>query len=204
MIVSLRGKIMDKDGERVVIEAAGVGYEVAVSASTAQRLPDPGAETRLFVSESVAMYGGATTLYGFASREEKQLFLTFKSLPSVGAKKALEHLEKASRSLPDFRRAVLDGDVKVMTGMFRFTKKTAERLISGLKEKLAPAAGEGTAGRSGKTPAPTGPLAQALDALAALGYRQAEARTALESVQAELGTDTAPVEDIVRRALRRL
>ena len=89
----------------------------------------------MHVAESVAMYGGGVTLYGFLTPSDKEMFLTLRDcVPGTGAKKALEYLDKASKSLPDFRRAVLEKDAKVLTGVFGFTRKTAERLIDALKE----------------------------------------------------------------------
>ncbi|OIO09972.1 MAG: hypothetical protein AUJ52_05420 [Elusimicrobia bacterium CG1_02_63_36] len=203
MIASLHGVLLEAGPERIVLEAGGVGYEVIVSPHTASRLPSLGAELRLFVSESTAMYGGGTTLYGFLSREDKQMFLCFKELPATGAKKAIEHLEKASRSLPDFRRAVLDADAKVLTDMFRFTRKTADKLIAGLRDKLG---GDALAARPrpAEISVPAGPLGRALEALAALGYKPNESRSALESVRADLSGEEAPVEDLIRLALRKL
>ncbi len=203
MIASLHGILLEAWSERIVVEAGGVGYEVVIAPHTASRLPSIGSELRVYVSESSPMYGGGTTLYGFLTREDKQMFLCFKELPATGAKKAIEHLEKASRSLPDFRRAILDGDLKVMTGMFRFTKKTAEKLIAGLKDKIG---GEGVAASSPATLAnvPAGPLGHALEALSALGYKANESRTALEEVRASLGGTEAPVEELIRLALRKL
>jgi len=203
MIASLHGILLEAWSERIVVEAGGVGYEVVIAPHTASRLPAIGSELRVFISESSPMYGGGTTLYGFLTREDKQMFLCFKELPSTGAKKAIEHLEKASKSLPDFRRAILDGDLKVMTGMFRFTKKTAEKLIAGLKDKIG---GDTTVTRSSTSNSvvASGPLGRALEALAALGYKPNESRTALEEVRAGLDGTEAPVEELIRLALRKL
>lgn len=201
MIATLRGILTDKTAGHVVLEAGGVGYEVAVGASTASRLPGPGGEAELFISESTAMYGGGTTLYGFLTREEKQMFLALRELPNTGAKKALDLLEKASRSLPEFRRAVLEEDARMLTDIFGFTKKTADRLLNGLREKLG---GLPAGGRTRKGVPATAPMTKALEALASLGYRNSECRTALEEVQRELAGKRAPVEEIIRLALRKL
>ena len=98
-----------------------------MTAATAAALPEPGRSVLLHIAESVAMYGGGVTLYGFLTPSDKAMFLTFRDcVPGTGAKKALEYLDKASKSLPDFRRAVLDKDAKVLTGVFGFTRKTAD------------------------------------------------------------------------------
>lgn len=203
MISSLRGPLLEKDSERVVLEAGGVGYEVLVNRSTSARLPIEGAEAVLFISETTAMYGGGTTLYGFLSRADREMFLAFKEIPGTGAKKALDHLEKASRSPADFRRAVADGDSRTLTTLFGFTKKTAERLMAGLKDKLGPApAGSGPSLPAGSPP--DGTLSKALEALASLGYKPAECRSAIEEVQRSLAGREADAEEMVRMALRKL
>ena len=95
MIATLRGVVLTKDLESVVLETGGVGREVNVTAATASRLPAPGGEALLFVVPSYAMYGGGETLYGFLEASEKTLFLAFRDeIPGTGAKKALEYLDK--------------------------------------------------------------------------------------------------------------
>lgn len=204
MIATLRGTVLETDGNRVVLEAGGVGYEVSVTPHTAGRLPPAGGEALLHIAESMALYGGGTTLYGFLSREEKALFSAFRDLPGVGAKKALESLDKASRSLPEFRRAVAAGDTTALVKVFGFSRKTAEKLAAGLKDELGPAASSAAAALP-ESPLPeSGPLARALEALAALGYRPAEARLALDAIRRDLAGREAPVEELLRLALRRL
>ncbi len=199
MIASLRGTLLEKDGGTVVLDVAGVGYEVHVAAHSLTRLT-VGQVAELYICESTALYGGGTTLYGFLSRDEKEIFLSLRDhVPSTGAKKALEYLDKASRSLPDFRRAILDSDARMLAEAFGFSKKTAERLIHGLKDKLGDARGEPRPG-----PAAGGVMSQALDALSALGYRAAEARAALQSIAPEIQGRALPVEDVLRLALKRL
>lgn len=129
MIASLRGTIIDKQLERVVLECGGVGYEISITEATSAVLPPVGSEASLYVVQSFGMYGGGETLYGFSSSQEKQMFLALRdNVPGTGAKKALEYLDRANKSLPDFRRAILDRDHKLLTGVFGFTKKTAEKL----------------------------------------------------------------------------
>lgn len=206
MIVSLRGVVVSKDLGSVVVESSGVGREVHVTASTASRLP-VGAEAFLLVVPSYAMYGGGETLYGFFDASEKALFTAFRDeIPATGAKKALEYLEKASKSLPDFRRAVIDRDEKLLCGVFGFTKKTAAKLLDALKGKLEDVRVPGAPhiqAASQSVPA-SGPWAQALNALASLGYRPAEVRQTLQSLAEEHGGKDLPAEQLVRQALKRL
>lgn len=202
MISLLRGTVFEKQEGAAVLEVSGVGYEVHLTPSALERLGPAGSAAEVFVSESTAMYGGGTTLYGFLSREEREIFHSLRDhVPSTGAKKALEYLEKASKSLPDFRRAILEGDVRMLAEVFGFTRKTAERLAGALKDKL----GEPVRGGSLQPgPSSDGAMSHALDALAALGYKPAEARAALQSVAGDLSGRKAPVEEILRLALKRL
>ena len=207
MIASLRGTLLTKEADKVVVEAGGVGYEVLLTKGTAAGLPAAGDPLFLHVCESIGMYGGGTTLYGFLTPADKAMFLTFKEcVPSTGAKKALEHLEKASKSLPDFRRAILDKDTRLLIGVFGFTKKTAERLIDSLKEELesVPVPGPQRIRRSGEIQGSTGAMGQALNALSALGYHASEARAALLAVAGDNPGVALDPEQILRMALKKI
>lgn len=207
MIASLRGVVVSRELESVIIESAGVGREVHVTPSAAAQLPAAGGEAFLLVVPSYAMYGGGETLYGFLTPGEKALFCAFRDeIPGTGAKKALEYLEKASKSLPDFRRAVLDRDEKLLCGVFGFTKKTAAKIVESLKGKLEDVRVPGAAHiqRAPEAPAPSGPWAQALNALESLGYKPAEIRAALQTLSEEHGGRDMPAEQLVRQALKRL
>lgn len=207
MIASLRGVVIAKDAEAVVIEAAGIGHEVHVTAATAAALPGPGDEAFLHILPSYAMYGGGETLYGFLGAAEKAMFRAFRDeIPGTGAKKALEYLEKASKSLPDFRRAVIERDEKLLCGVFGFTKKTSTKIIAALKDKIENlrAPGAPRLQRAADSVPATGPWGQALSALEALGYRPAEVRAALHFLAEEHGDKDFPAEHLVRQALKRL
>lgn len=202
MIASLRGVVLSKELDRVVLEVGGVGYEILITAATASRLPGTGGEAFLHVAESFGMYGGGATFYGFLAPSERQLFDAFKEhIPGTGAKKSLEYLDKASKSLPDFRRAVLERDAKILSGVFGFSKKTADKLIESLKDKLEAVHVPGAEKLARVPDVSAGALTQALSALEALGYKQTEARAALQSID---GAADLQVEQIVRMALKRL
>lgn len=206
MIASLRGVVLAKDLETVVLECGGVGREIHVTASTASRLT-VGGEAFLLVVPSYAMYGGGETLYGFLDASEKSLFAAFRDeIPGTGAKKALEYLDKASKSLPDFRRAVIDRDEDILCGVFGFTKKTAAKLLAALKGKLEDVrlSGSQHIQKASETVPASGPWAQALNALSSLGYKPAEVRQALQSLAEEHGGKDLPAEQLVRQALKRL
>jgi Holliday junction DNA helicase RuvA len=199
MLAYLRGRIVMKSGESAVIEVNGLGYEVFFCAPSLEALGQEGAPVEVFIAESISMYGG-TALYGFRSREEKLLFdLLRDAVPNTGAKKAMDYLGKAVRSMPDFSAAVAAKDAKRLTAIFGFTAKTADKLIMALKDKLLPGAGAASA-VSGIA---SGAYTQALAALIGLGFRAGEARAALEEAAAEAGTD-ASAEAVIRQALKRL
>ena len=200
MIAYLRGTVAFRNPESAVIETGGVGYEVFFCEPSLEALGPAGSPAEVFIAESISMYGG-TALYGFLSRDEKLLFDVLRdAVPNTGAKKALDYLGKAVKSLPDFTRAVADKDPKPLTAIFGFTAKTAEKLIAALKDKL-PASGLAV------PPGPLGASAavylQAMSALTGLGFRAADARAALEEAAAEAGPK-AGAEALIRLALKRL
>ncbi|MBI5246178.1 MAG: Holliday junction branch migration protein RuvA [Elusimicrobia bacterium] len=207
MIASLRGTVLSKDLESLVLEVGGVGHEIHVTSATSSRLPAPGGEALLFIDSSYAMYGGGETLYGFLSSSEKAMFRAFRDeIPGTGAKKALEFLDKASKSLPDFRRAVIDRDEKLLCGVFGFTKKTATKIVDALKEKLEDVrvAGSPHFQKAADSMPATGSWGQALNALEALGYKFGDARAALQSLAEVHGGKDVPTEQLVREALKRI
>lgn len=202
----MKGRIDKKTLDRLVLEAGGVGYEILAPLSTIERLPEAGQETKLHIIESAGgMYGGVNTLYGFLTEEELDVFVCMKeNLPNTGAKKALEYLDKAAKSFPDFRRAVLEQDAQILASIFGFTAKTAAKLIAGLKDRLASLPLSGPEKWSGSDRTPSGVYDQALKALIALGYKEGEARETVSTLNKELSASGAKVEDVIRRALNLL
>ena len=202
MIASLRGTIASKTEESAVIEASGVGYEVFLCDASLRNLGPEGAQAHLLTVASVSMYGG-TALYGFITKEEKDLFELFRNaVPGTGAKKALDYLNKALRSLPDFKQAVLRNDPKLLTSIFGFTAKTADKLISSLKGKMPDFKTSGQA-RLGAA-SQQGVYARAFTALSNLGFKAGEAKAALEAAVAEGSSENEDAESLIKRALRSL
>jgi Holliday junction DNA helicase RuvA len=202
MITHLRGTVEQKHINTLILDVGGVGYEISVPLSTSEKVPAPGNETKLYIVESVAMYGGSTSLYGFLSVEEREIFRLLKDeVQGTGARKALDYLDKVAKSLPDFRRCIIAKDVASL-GIFGFTKKTAEKLAVALKDKI------GEIGLGGKEKwAPAMGVRSSSDAMAgliALGYRESQARQAIEQALAGLEANSLSVEDIIRRSLKYL
>jgi Holliday junction DNA helicase RuvA len=182
-----------------VIEVGGVGYEVSLSPAGLAQLPALGAEVLLFIAESTAMYGGGTTLYGFLKAEQRQIFNVLRdNVPGTGAKKALEFLDKAMKSLPDFRRAVLDKDARALTTIFGFTAKTAEKIVAGLQNSLGDIPITAAAGRHVASS-----FEESIQGLVSLGYKEPVSRQAAENARAALGGDSS-AQDLIREALRQL
>jgi holliday junction DNA helicase RuvA len=201
MISLLEGVIEEKTDQVVVLNVNGIGYEVHISDSTRERLPGEGNPVKLHISETFGMYGGATTLYGFATREEKDIFCCFKDgLKNTGAKKSLDYLDKAMKSLPDFKRAVMQKNIRLLTSIFGFRAPTAEKIVTMLQDKLA---GLKVAGREKWTEVEGRIPMETLQALVALGYKEAQANEAVK--KALSGTDTTPrTEELVKLALKYL
>ena len=202
MIAYLRGKLLSKNSDSVVLEAGGVGYEVNMCVISAENLPPVGEEAALHISESLSMYSG-TMLYGFVSNDEKELFELFKTVPKTGAKKALDYLSKAQKSLPDFRNAIIKKDFKLLTGIFGFTKKTAEKLALALKDKVENLSISGSL-KLNVAGMDTGKCAQVFDALTSLGFKNSQAKKAIDSIQNEDMTGEEKMEDVLKMALKNL
>lgn len=203
MIAYLRGTLQKKALDHILVDVGGVGYEVFVPLSTLERVKEVGQELKIHIVESASMYGGTTKLYGFLTEEELEIFQCMKDhLPNTGAKKALEYLDKAAKSLPDFRRAVLEQDTRILASIFGFTAKTAEKLSAGLKDRLAAISLTGPEKWS-QPSLPSGAFGQAIGALVALGYKESEAREAVASVEKEFSKDDK-VEEILARVLRQM
>ncbi len=191
MIYRLRGTLVEKDTEGVVIDVGGVGYRSSASLATLRALPSLGEEcvihTRLVVRED------AMLLFGFAEREERAAFDALTAVSKVGPKLALSVL--SSMTPPEISEAVARGDLIKLSSVPGLGKKTAERLVLELKGKsLAVFGPEPIAAGGGG-----GPYVEARDALTALGYRLEEAEKALNDVPPQ---DTA--EKYIKEALRRI
>ncbi|MFQ3670444.1 MAG: Holliday junction branch migration protein RuvA [Verrucomicrobiia bacterium] len=195
MIAFLRGRLEALLPGRAVVEVGGVGYEVLVPMSTFERLPPPPAEgvkllTYLQVRED------AHLLYGFATSEERDLFaLLLTHVSGVGPKLALAFLNGCSPAR--FREAVATSDLAALAAIKGVGKKTAERVIVELRDKVGVSeAWQQVSGAAGNSHVGGG---DALLALMALGYKQADA---LKAIAAAGPRET--VEETVREALKRM
>ena len=199
MIAYLKGQILELNEESVIIVCNGVGYEVTLAKSSALEL-QAGQTAALYIAESISPYDG-TMLYGFLTKEDKELWALFKSaIPNTGAKKALEYLNKALRSVADFHNAIIKRDPKILTGIFGFTAKTAEKLINSLKDKMDAVSVQGSGKIKVLDDAPY--MSGVLEALIALGYSAPESRRAIEQLYQEGINPNDKIEHIIKEALR--
>lgn len=197
MIALLRGELASKSVDHVIIDTGGVGYRLFIPLSTFYALPDAG-EVRLLVHTHVRE--DALLLFGFLTAAEKEMFATLIGISGIGPKLALNILSHIP--VPELQAAVLAGDLKRLSALPGIGKKTAERLILELKDKIGriagPATGQATlAPQPGRAPAE--PLADVLSALVNLGYKDTQARKVLETL--EIGAE-ASMEAILKGALR--
>ena len=191
MIGAVRGRIASKTPPQLTVEVGGLGYELEAPMSTFFHLPPVGAEVSLLTH--LVVREDAHILYGFATEEERRLFRSLIRVSGVGPKIALALL--SGMSVAAFARCVQSEDVAALTRVPGVGRKTAERLIVEMRDRLSappPPAG-GTAGPPGESPE-----GEAYGALVALGYRPAEATRLLKAV--EPGAYTT--EELIRRALQ--
>ncbi len=199
MIAYLKGEVLEVKEDGVILLCGGIGYEVTLAHSSALELT-AGTQAALYIAESISPYDG-TMLYGFLNKEDKALWLLFKTaIPNTGPKKALEFLNKALRSVADFHNAILKRDPKILTGIFGFTSKTAEKLINSLKDKMDAVTVQGESKIKVMDEAPY--MSGVLEALSALGYSAAESRRAMEKLYAEGINPNDKIENIIKEALR--
>jgi holliday junction DNA helicase RuvA len=173
MIAHLRGKLLAKHPNQAIVETHGVGYDVAITIPTFSELPAVGSETALHIHTHVRE--DALSLYGFLRLEEKRLFEKLLTVSGIGPKLAITIL--SGMPADEMIAAIRGGDVARLTRIPGIGKKTAERMVLELRDKL-PAA---TAPAEASTPSTTPIEEDVLSALVNLGYQRAAAEKALQS-----------------------
>ena len=199
MITFLHGKLVESLPTQAIVEVNGVGYEVLIPLSSYDKLPQKGGEvtmlTQLVVRED------SHTLYGFMSAAERDLFrLLVNTVSGIGPKIALNILSGVS--VAAFRGAVANSDTKSLSQISGVGKKTAERIVVELRDKVG-AAGAWEAASAQRALSPDDQkINDAVLALMALGYKQIEAHDAVRAAQTAAGSK-ATVEDLVRACLKK-
>ena len=199
MITFLRGKLVEALPTQAIVEVQGVGYAVLIPLSSFDKLPAPGGDVQLLTH--LAIRDDAHVLYGFMTAAERELFrLLIHTVSGIGPKIALNVL--SGMNPVALRGAVANGDVKALSQISGVGKKTAERIVVELKDKIGAAgAWEASSARRSLSDADQ-KVNDAVLALMALGFKQPEAHEAIRASQAVLGPQ-ASVEDLVRASLKK-
>jgi holliday junction DNA helicase RuvA len=199
MITFLQGHLVEALPTHVVVEAAGVGYEVLIPLSSFEKLPAPGQEVKILTQ--LIVREDAHVLYGFMSPDERNLFrLLINTVSGIGPKIALNIL--SGISVAAFRGAVANSDVKALSQISGVGKKTAERMVVELRDKVGMAAAWEAASAKHGLPPDQQRVNDAVLALLALGFKQAEALESVRAAQVVLGVESR-VEDLVRACLKK-
>jgi len=199
MITYLRGKLVETLPTQVTVEVNGVGYEVLIPLSSYDKLPAPGNTVHLLTH--LVVREDAHILYGFMTAAEREMFrLLINTVSGIGPKIALNILSGVN--VVALRGAVANADVKALSQISGVGRKTAERIVVELKDKIGPAASwEASSAHRGLSPADQ-KINDAVLALIALGFKQVGAHDAVRAAMASLGPEAA-VEQLVRACLKR-
>ncbi|MGE0080142.1 MAG: Holliday junction branch migration protein RuvA [Thiohalomonadaceae bacterium] len=197
MIGRLRGILAEKHPPQLLLDVQGVGYEVEAPMSTFYQLPGVGEVVTLYTQ--LVVREDAHLLFGFATLGERSLFRSLMKVNGVGAKLALTILSGISAN--DFARCVQDGDTAALTRLPGVGKKTAERLVVEMRDRLddwQPVPVLPTAQPAPVAPSGSQALRDAISALVALGYKPQEASRLVNGLDEDLSS-----EDLIRAALKR-
>ncbi len=194
MIASLRGELTVIGAEGVVLDVNGVGYEVRVPATTLATLPPVGEMLSLVILTQVRE--DAITLYGFRSTEERDLYLALISINQIGPKLAIAIL--GSITPAELVEAIALGDTKRLSMIPGIGKKSAQRMILELRDKLPTQMPAGAAGDLPAAPTTTSVRGDLIEALEGLGFRRAEIQAALKVLKPRAEES---LEELLRRAL---
>jgi len=198
VIHHVSGRVAEKSLGRVIVDIGGIGLEMLVSTTTWNAIGSAGDPVRLF--SHLAIREDAWTLFGFARDEERALFRLLLGVQGVGPRVALGVLSGVPS--PALRRAVQSGDVGVLKAVSGVGKKLAERIIVDLRDKLGEVPGAFDVVAAVESAVEEGD--QAVDALVALGYPRVVALQAVRGARSAEPEESAPVEAVVKEALRRI
>jgi Holliday junction DNA helicase RuvA len=199
MIGFLHGTLVDALPTQATIEVGGVGYEVLIPLSSYDKLPPAGQAVKLLTH--LVVREDSHTLYGFMSSAERDLFrLLINTVSGIGPKIALNVL--SGISVVAFRGAVATGDVKVLSQVSGVGRKTAERMVVELKDRIGAAGAWEAASAQRALSGPDQRVNDAVLALMALGFKQLEAHDSVRRTQTALGPQ-ATVEELVRACLKK-
>ncbi|NBR86329.1 MAG: Holliday junction branch migration protein RuvA [Verrucomicrobia bacterium] len=199
MISFLHGKLVDALPTQVTVDVQGIGYEVLIPLSSFDKLPAPGGDVRLLTH--LVVREDAHVLYGFMTSQERELFrMLINTVSGIGPKIALNVL--SGMNPVAFRGAVATGDVKALSSISGVGRKTAERIVVELKDKIGAAGAWEASSAARSLSTHDQRINDAVLALMALGFKQPEAHETVRAAQAMLG-EQATVEELVRASLKK-
>src|SRR5688572_31914490 len=199
MITFLRGKLVDALPTQATVEVQGIGYDVLIPLSSFDKLPPPGAEVQILTH--LAIREDAHVLYGFMTAAERDLFrLLIHTVSGIGPKIALNVL--SGMNPVALRGAVANGDVKALSQISGVGRKTAERIVVELRDKIGAAGAWEASSAQRALSAGDRKINDAVLALMALGFKQVEAHDTVRAAQAVLGAE-ASTEALVRACLKK-
>lgn len=199
MITFLQGKLVEALPTQVVVDVHGIGYEALIPLSSFDKLPPPGGDVKILTQ--LIVREDAHILYGFMTATERDLFrLLINSVSGIGPKTALNILSGMNATA--FRGAVANGDVKSLSQISGVGKKTAERIVVELRDKIGQAGALEAASAKHALSADDQKTNDATLALMALGFKQPDAHDAVRAAQAMLGA-SATVEQLIRACLKK-
>lgn len=194
----LNGKITEKTPAAAILDVNGVGYEVRISVNTFSALPDLGQTVKLLTHFVVRE--DAQLLYGFATEDEKELFKLLLSVSGIGPKMAITLL--SGMTIPELKRAITDASTMALSSISGIGKKTAERVIVELKDKLPRETGKDSKDIIHDINVSDQIVDDAIQALVALGYTKQKAKDAVQTILKEGAGKKLTVEEIIRKALK--
>jgi Holliday junction DNA helicase RuvA len=199
MITFLHGKLVEALPTQVIVDVHGVGYDVLIPLSSFDKLPLPGGDIKLLTH--LAIREDAHVLYGFMTSAEREMFrLLINTVSGIGPKIALNVL--SGMNVTALRGAVANADVQALAQISGVGKKTAERIVVELKDKIGAAGALEALSATRALSAADQKINDAVLALMALGFKQIEAHDSIRAAQAALGP-SASVEDLVRASLKK-
>src|SRR5216110_421472 len=199
MITFLHGKLVEALPTQVTVDVNGVGYEALIPLSSFDKLPGVGHEVKLLTH--LAIREDAHILYGFMTPQEREMFrLLINTVSGIGPKIALNIL--SGMNVTAFRGAVAKSDVKALSQISGVGKKTAERIVVELRDKIGAAGAWEASSAQRALSAEDQKINDAVLALMALGFKQIEAHDTVRKAQSALGTE-ATIEELVRASLKK-
>lgn len=194
----LTGNLIEKTATKIVVDVNGVGYEIRIPVSTFSKLPALGERVRILTHFHVREDFQA--LFGFYTAEERELFRMLLSVSGIGPKMALTLLSGVT--IPELKQAIIQGSLLVLTSIPGIGKKTAERLIVELREKVVLEGEEAAASGRAQVNPETVLAEDSMRALVELGYRKQDAKAAVEKALKALEGNKRSVSEVIRLSLK--